>query len=179
MNKYEKLITALQCSGDGIAEEADGLGCTNKKCKYRDVDGACDLISMTLDAVAAITALQSENAELTTVVKSYAVSARSIALWLRAYCDRSLPYDKMISDAAQKAASALSRVEAERDAARQDCAVAEENHRRAVAERDQIAGWVDLFCEMIEESFGRPTSETGGARAALAEIGWRGAQGEG
>lgn len=62
-------------------------------------------------------ALQAGNAELTTVVKSYAVSARSIALWLRAYCDRSLPYDKMISDAAQKAASALARMKAERDAA--------------------------------------------------------------
>lgn len=64
MNKYAKLIKGLRCDGGETPEEGDGLGCANKKCKYRDVDGACDLVSMTLDAAAAITALQSENAEL-------------------------------------------------------------------------------------------------------------------
>lgn len=54
---------------------------------------------------------------LKNIVESYAASARSIALWLNAYCDRSLAYDKMISDAAQKAADDLIRVTAERDAA--------------------------------------------------------------
>ena len=61
MNKYAKLIRSLRCDGGETPEEGDGLGCANKKCKYRDVDGACDLVSMTLDAAAAITALQSEN----------------------------------------------------------------------------------------------------------------------
>ena len=59
-----------------------------------------------------------ETERLRGIVEAYAASARSIALQLDAYCDRSLPYDKMILDAAQKAVVALSRVEAERDAAK-------------------------------------------------------------
>lgn len=77
---------------------------------------------------ATITALQSENAEkhkeierLKGIVDAYATSARSVALWLGEYCDRSLPYDKMILEAAQKAAAASSRVTAERDEALKDC----------------------------------------------------------
>lgn len=72
-----------------------------------------------------LTALQVKNGSkdkeierLKDIVEAYAESARSVALWLDAYCDRSLPYDKMILDAAQKAVVALSRVEAERDAAK-------------------------------------------------------------
>lgn len=150
MNSYEAIVDKLDELAEDASEEVAQTVC--------DAKAAIEIL------LSEVTALQTENAEkdkeierLRGIVEAYATSARSIALWLDTYCDRSLPYDKMILDAAQKAAVALSRVE---------------------AERDQMAGWVDLFCEMLEESFGRGTEETTGARAALAEIGWRGVQGE-
>ena len=52
---YNKLIKALLCDGYGIGQNSDG--CSNKKCKYRDTDGACNIVSMCGDAAAAITDL--------------------------------------------------------------------------------------------------------------------------
>lgn len=175
---YEELIKALRCNGDGISEETDGLGCANKKCKYRDVDGACDLTSMTCDAAAAldnltarISALQTKNAEkgkeierLKDIVEAYAESARSIALWLDAYCDRSLPYDKMILDAAQKAVVALSRVEAERDA--------------AVADIEQMAVSLPVCMACQFCAYGTEGMECDECDDCYNFV-WRGAQGEG
>lgn len=48
----KELIKALTCNSS--TDEADNLGCSNKKCKYRDVDGACDTIGMCEDAAIAI-----------------------------------------------------------------------------------------------------------------------------
>lgn len=62
MKKYDKLIKALRCKYDG--EDADGLGCSNKRCEYRDVDSACDLAKMCDDAAAAIEDLMEKIAAL-------------------------------------------------------------------------------------------------------------------
>lgn len=48
----KELIKALTCNSS--TDEADNLGCSNKKCKYRDVDGACDITGMCEDAAIAI-----------------------------------------------------------------------------------------------------------------------------
>lgn len=52
---YKKLIKALKCDGYGISQDMDG--CSNRRCKYRDTDGACNIVSMCLDASKAITDL--------------------------------------------------------------------------------------------------------------------------
>lgn len=49
---YKKLIKALTCSC--AEDEPDNLGCKNRKCKYRDADGACNVVSMCEDAAIAI-----------------------------------------------------------------------------------------------------------------------------
>ena len=104
-----------------------------------------------------------ETERLRGIVEAYAASARSIALQLDAYCDRSLPYDKMILDAAQKAVVALSRVEAERDAA---VALVDELHDML---RPGEAG----------QGYGYAATN-GVAYMVYARINeWRGAQGEG
>lgn len=111
MNKYAKLIKSLRCGGDEIPEEDDGLGCADKKCKYRDVDGACDLISMTQDAAAAIAALQAENAELRSQHRTERCEAAG--------------YDCAEMGRLQ---AALSRVEAERDGYKRALYLAIETH---------------------------------------------------
>lgn len=52
---YKKLIKALKCDGYGISQDMDG--CSNRRCKYRDTDGACNIVSICLDASKAITDL--------------------------------------------------------------------------------------------------------------------------
>lgn len=59
---YKKLVKALLCDGFGVGEDANG--CANKKCKYRDADGACDLTRMCGDAAIAINELLVENQAL-------------------------------------------------------------------------------------------------------------------
>lgn len=56
---YKELTKSLLCNGYGAGEDADG--CANKKCKYRDADGACDLTRMCGDAAIAINELLVEN----------------------------------------------------------------------------------------------------------------------
>lgn len=60
---YKKLLKALLCDGSGVGEDING--CTNKKCKYRDGDGGCNLVRMCGDAAIAITGLlaRAESAE--------------------------------------------------------------------------------------------------------------------
>lgn len=52
---YKKLIKALKCDGYGISQDMDG--CSNRRCKYRDTDGACNIVSICLDASKAISDL--------------------------------------------------------------------------------------------------------------------------
>ena len=75
-------------------------------------------------SLTALAALEKENARLRTelehknnVVERYAASARSISLYLKEFCNRDLPYDEMISDAARKAETELNQLKRERDAA--------------------------------------------------------------
>lgn len=67
----------------------------------------------------ALMALQSENAELKKTVDKYATAARSITLNLEDFCDRNLPYDQMIAEAARKASAKLEQMKAELDVAEQ------------------------------------------------------------
>lgn len=53
--EYKKLIKSLDCDGSGIRQDVDG--CSNRRCKYRDADGACNLVRMCSDASNAITDL--------------------------------------------------------------------------------------------------------------------------
>lgn len=53
--EYKKLIKSLDCDGSGIRQDVDG--CSNRRCKYRDADGACNLVRMCSDASTAITDL--------------------------------------------------------------------------------------------------------------------------
>jgi uncharacterized small protein (DUF1192 family) len=71
-----------------------------------------------------VVALQAEISSLTAelkksqqIVDKYASSARVIALYLKDFCNDTLPYDEMISDAARKAEAELEQVKADRDAA--------------------------------------------------------------
>lgn len=59
---YENLVRALRCTGNGIEE--DTAGCANRKCKYRDVDGACNLTSMCEDAADVIDSLRKQLARV-------------------------------------------------------------------------------------------------------------------
>ncbi|MFA7171567.1 MAG: hypothetical protein WC180_06260 [Candidatus Paceibacterota bacterium] len=44
------------------------------------------------------------------IVERYALSARTINLYLKEFCDSSLPYDGMIADASRKASEELERL---------------------------------------------------------------------
>ena len=79
------------------------------------------------EAAHALSAVTEENTRLRTelelknnIVERYAASARSISLYLKDFCNRSLPYDEMISDAVRKAETELEQVKRERDAAAAD-----------------------------------------------------------
>lgn len=61
--EYNELVKALRCDGNNIGQ--DSGGCTNKKCRYRDPDSACNIVSICEDAATAITDLlaRAEKAE--------------------------------------------------------------------------------------------------------------------
>lgn len=59
---YKELVKALRCDGNNIGQ--DSGGCTNKKCRYRDPDSACNIVSICEDAASAITDLLVENQSL-------------------------------------------------------------------------------------------------------------------
>lgn len=96
MDKTAKLIKALRCS-DGPTE-ADGMGCANRKCPYRDpADAGCEIGKMCIDAADLIEQLndflQSEAAKLLQQVgeleqKLAAVEADWVRLMeqVRGYC---------------------------------------------------------------------------------------------
>lgn len=53
--EYNELVKALRCDGNNIGQDSDG--CINKKCRYRDPDSACNIVSICEDAATAITDL--------------------------------------------------------------------------------------------------------------------------
>lgn len=162
MNKYAKLIKGLRCDEGKTPEEGDGLGCANKKCKYRDVDGACDLVSMTLDAAAAITALQDENAE-----KDKEIERLTERLQASPYGDDKIDELEEACEnlrfRSETAEQKLSRVEAERDAVKRDF--------------DSILR--SCTCEVRHEFCARCDEPGGCDSDDCHDAEWRGAQGEG
>lgn len=77
------------------------------------------------EAVTAIEELIERSVNAEKIVDEYAESARAIALWLSAYCDKTLSYTSMISNAARKISMAYAdmekraeKAEKERDDAR-------------------------------------------------------------
>lgn len=65
LKKADEIVRALRCND--APEEPDGMGCANKKCRYRDVDGACDIVSMCQDAADLIDSLTAQLAEATQI----------------------------------------------------------------------------------------------------------------
>lgn len=62
MNDISELIKALQCSD--APDEPDNMGCANKRCKYRDSDGACNIVSMCANSASTLQFLTAENTRL-------------------------------------------------------------------------------------------------------------------
>lgn len=82
--------------------------------KANDLDQVCHYVpnKATAEFIAHahedIPYLLNENARLSSVVDAYASTARVISLWLRPYCNYSLPYAEMIADATRKASKEIS-----------------------------------------------------------------------
>ena len=72
---YKELAKSLLCNGSGVGEDING--CTNKKCKYCDVDGACDLNHMCGDAAIAINELLVENQALRNAANGFKKQAEA------------------------------------------------------------------------------------------------------
>lgn len=72
---YKKLLKALLCDGSGVGEDING--CTNKKCKYRDGDGGCNLVRMCGDAAIAINELLTENQALRNAANGFKKQAEA------------------------------------------------------------------------------------------------------
>lgn len=72
---YEELAKSLLCNGSGVGEDTNG--CANKKCKYRDTDGACNLTRMCGDAAIAINELLTENQALRNAANGFKKQAEA------------------------------------------------------------------------------------------------------
>ena len=72
---YKKLIKVLKCDGYGISQDMDG--CSNRRCKYRDTDGACNIVSICEDAATAITDLLVENQSLRNAANGFKARAEA------------------------------------------------------------------------------------------------------
>lgn len=73
--EYNELVKALRCDGNNIGQ--DSGGCTNKKCRYRDQDSACNIVSICEDAAAAITDLLVENQSLRNAANGFKARAEA------------------------------------------------------------------------------------------------------
>lgn len=85
----DEIARALRCND--APDEADGMGCANKKCKYRDVDGACDIVSMCEDAADRI---ESQQIRISELEKQLSKSTKSRA-------ELSETYNSLFDDAKQ------------------------------------------------------------------------------
>ena len=72
---YKELVKALRCDGNNIGQ--DSGGCTNKKCRYRDPDSACNIVSICEDAATAITDLLVENQSLRNAANGFKARAEA------------------------------------------------------------------------------------------------------
>lgn len=129
--EYNELVKALRCDGNNIGQDSDG--CTNKKCRYRDLDSACNIVSICEDAAAAITDLLVENQSLRNAANGFkarveAAEARCKTLekMVREYQDEIVPGYR---ERAKKAGR-------ERDEAISDLTWAVNEYRRLTTETD-------------------------------------------
>ncbi len=74
--EYNELVKALRCDGNNIGQ--DSGGCTNKKCRYRDPDSACNIVSICEDAATAITDLLVENQSLRNAANGFKARLREL-----------------------------------------------------------------------------------------------------
>ena len=115
--EYNELVKALRCDGNNIGQ--DSGGCTNKKCRYRDPDSACNIVSICEDAATAITDL---------LARAEAAEARCKTLekMVREYQDEIVPGYRERAEKAEK----------ERDEAISDLTWAVNEYRRLTTETD-------------------------------------------
>lgn len=85
-------------------------------CASKDMDGA----QHEGECESAITDLLARAEAAEKIVDEYAESARAIALWLTAFCDRTLSYPSMISNAARKVSLAYADMEARAEKAERE-----------------------------------------------------------
>lgn len=109
---YKELVKALRCDGNNIGQ--DSGGCTNKKCRYRDPDSACNIVSICEDAAAAITDLLVENQSLRNAangfkarVKAAEARCKTLEKMVREYQDEIVPGYRERAEKAEKIASDL------------------------------------------------------------------------
>ena len=104
--------------------------------------------------------IERKNAEidrLFKIVKDYAAAARIIALYLDKFCDRKLPYDKMIAEASRKAAEKLEQSQTEYEKIREialkwmtKCKELQAEIERLKSESDMADGYEDALVEMTK-----------------------------
>lgn len=101
---------------------------------------------MTCKNCFAFNRMQREKERLLAIVKRYATAARAIALHLDRFCNRAMPYDEMIADAARKAAEEIERLEFVRERA-------EARVNEKLADKDQAIGMLyELHDAAIKEN---------------------------
>lgn len=92
--------------------------------KLLDVRYALKITAKEFKALNSVNALvnrqQAENKREHKIVCDYAQAARTIELYLREFCDKKLPYDEMIADAARKASAEIERLTAQKMSREQD-----------------------------------------------------------
>lgn len=128
---YKKLIKALLCDGSGIGQDSNG--CVNKKCKYRDSDGACNIVSMCEDAAGAITdllaraeAAEAANSQLNGTVTTLMESNQKLAEELKAHMETDLAkaHEALCADwAKQKQRAEAAEARAEKEERKRDAAI--------------------------------------------------------
>lgn len=110
MNYKEKAQILRSCSGVNghTCSSCPAFGKGNRTCRSNAMKDGAICIEMLLER-AESAELRAEKAEK--IVDEYAESARAIALWLSGFCDKSLSYPNMISNAARKISVAYADME--------------------------------------------------------------------
>lgn len=116
----------------------------------QDFDSPEEVIEWMDKATTAITDLlpRAEAAEKT--ADEYAESARSIALWLSAFCDRTLSYPSMISNAARKVSLAYADMETRAEAAEKRAENAERERDAAIFDLERAEEAAEETCRLLD-----------------------------
>lgn len=87
---------------------------------------------------------------LRNIVDAYAVSARTIALYLQSFCDSSLPYADMIADASRKASERIAETEKGNAVLKRALKMAEDMLAKMTPFKSK-GGWHDRIMERARE----------------------------